>query len=199
MVQEALTRIFREERKPRSKQKVRRHWWSKELQTLFTAKQTHLAKHGRDGRFRELKEELQEKISQEKNASFREYASSLDHRNRNRDVFRAVKSFGIRQPTAIAQLAVRDEDGKVVADMQQKANIFAAQYQEPLGRKDRTRSVGALDDPSELSWKTAETNLSAEQETNLSRKPHPPLNKRPTRNAREIRKTEERVGKLRPC
>ena len=105
MAQAALA-IFKSAKSTGKKRKSRRHWWNEELRGKFANKQAHLAKHGSDAKFRELNQDLQEKISEEKNASFREFASGLDHKNRSRDVFRAIRTIGIRQPAKITQLAV---------------------------------------------------------------------------------------------
>jgi len=143
---QAILDIFKPEKpaKRSAKKKTRRHWWNKdkEIGVLFQKKQDHLAKFGKDNEFTEIENQLQEKISKAKNTSFQEYASSLDHTNRGTDVFRAIRMIGKPQPSRIAQLAVRGKNGKVVSDMQQKADILSVRYQVPLGhhpKRDKAR------------------------------------------------------------
>jgi hypothetical protein len=117
----------------KKKRKKQRHWWSSEIDSLFLRKQEHLRKNGKDEDFKKLDKELNDEIRKAKNESFREYASGLDHRNQNSDVYRAIQNIGSRQPPKIAQLTVRAKDGSTVTNMEEKANTLSRRYQVPLG------------------------------------------------------------------
>ena len=130
---QAALNMFRTTRVTRKRNRKKRDYWNEELQEVFDRKKVHLAEFGRDTAYKDINDELQKKINEAKNAKFREFASGLDHTNRNVEVFHAIKNISVRPPSTIAQLALRDKSGNVVADIQQKADILAKQYQIPLG------------------------------------------------------------------
>ena len=132
---QAILNIFKpiKTAKTNRNKKTKHHWWNDDINQLFLQKQTHLAKFGKDDEFNELNNQLHQKIMEEKNASFREYASGLNHINNNSSIYRAIKNIDTRQPSKLAQLALRDKDGAVVSNIQQKADILSRRYQVPLG------------------------------------------------------------------
>jgi hypothetical protein len=130
---QAALDVFPKTRTRTKKRKQGNTFWNEELDEIYQRKIKHLKKHGRDEEFKEIDKELIKRICEVKNARFREFASGLDHRNRNTDLFWTIKNIGRRRPPRVAQLAIRDRTGRVVADIQGKANILAEQYQVPLG------------------------------------------------------------------
>ena len=133
---QAILNAFRNEAMdptPKKKKRIQRHWWSTEIESLFLRKQEHLKKNGKDEEFKRLNQELNNEIMKAKNVSFQEYASGLDHRNHNRDIYRAIRTVGSRQPSKIAQLTVLGKDGSIVTNMKEKADILSKRYQVPLG------------------------------------------------------------------
>ena len=130
---------------PKKKKQSQKHWWNDEIESLFVEKQNHLAKIGKkDEKFKEIDNKLQTAISAAKNASFQEFASGLNHCNRNGDVYRAMRNVGARRRSRVAELAVLTSDGKVITSMKEKANVLSRRYQVPLGhhpRKDPLRKA----------------------------------------------------------
>ncbi len=131
----AIIDMYTPIQKPKTKKQSRKkkNYWNSDINALFLKKQAHYNQHGKDPKFTEISEELNQKISEAKNAKFREFASGLDHTNNNFNVFRAMKNIGVRQPSRVAQLAIRDKTGRVASDIQEKADILARRYQTPLG------------------------------------------------------------------
>ena len=124
-----------------------KHWWNDEIDQLYRQKQSYLQQHGADERFQSINEMLQQKISQAKNASFRDFASRLDH-NHNTDIYWAIKNVGKRKPVTIDQLTVNQKDGTPVTDLKSKADVLSARYQVPLGfhptrNRDRRKTLKA--------------------------------------------------------
>ena len=78
-------------------------YWNTEIEKLFMEKQSHLKDNGRDDRFKQLDDQLKDAISTAKNASFQEFASGLDHCNRNSDVYRAIRNVGTRRAARISE------------------------------------------------------------------------------------------------
>ena len=133
---QAILNAFRNEAMdptPKKKKRIQRNWWSTEIESLFLRKQEHLKKNGKDEEFKRLDQELNNEIIKAKNVSFQEYASGLDHRNHNSDIYRAIRTVGSRQPSKIAQLTVLGKDGSIVTNMKEKADILSKRYQVPLG------------------------------------------------------------------
>jgi hypothetical protein len=120
-------------KKKKKKKKQHKHWWNDEIELLFQEKQNHLRKFGKDDQFKAIDEKLTLAISKAKNESFQQYATQLDHRNQNSDVYRAIKYVGSRRPSKVAELTIIGKDGKVVTDMREKANVLSRRYQVPLG------------------------------------------------------------------
>ena len=102
---------------------------------LFKQKQKYLEnnKGKKDSTLDEINDKFQSEISEAKSKSFQDFASELNHTNRNKDVFRAMKYVGSRRPSRIAELTIQDKDGKTVTSSQEKANLLSARYQVPLG------------------------------------------------------------------
>ena len=75
--------------------------------------------------------ELLDAISRAKNNSFKEYASSLDHRNQNKNLYRAIKTIGAKPPSMIAQLALKQKSGVIVSSLKKKVEILSRTYQIP--------------------------------------------------------------------
>ena len=177
LAQEILN-FFKPKKLPRTKKLKRKknHWWNKEIKNHFLLKQKHLVKcrcaKNKCTELKEIEEKLYKMISEEKNKSFQEYASGLDHRNSNISIFKAIKTLNTRQPSMISQLALRDTSGAIIADSQKKADILSRQYQTPLGfhptrSKDRRQQLKARRKMHELEAITLEKMRS----TN-----HPPAN-----------------------
>ena len=109
-------------------------------------KQSYLEKNGgeKDANFKQIDEKIQQKISEAKNTSFQEFASELDHQNRNKDVYRAMKNVGSRRPSRITELTIKGKGGIIVTNTKEKSNLLSLRYQTPLGyhpnkNKDRKR------------------------------------------------------------
>jgi len=163
---QAALNMFRTTRVTRKRNRKKRDYWNEELQEVFDRKKVHLAEFGRNTAYKDINDELQKKINEARNAKFREFASGLDHTNRNVEVFHAIKNIGVRPPSTIAQLALRDKSGNVVADIQQKADILAKQYQVPLGhhpssRERRQQMLKARRDTREAEARRLEASLAA--------------------------------------
>ena len=117
----------------KKKKRRQNHWWNEEIEALFLHKQNHLASFGKDDQFQQIDKLLISAISKAKNSSFQEFASSLDHCNRNSDVFKAMRNVGSRRASRIAELAVVGIDGVIVTNTKEKANLLSRRYQVPLG------------------------------------------------------------------
>ena len=134
-----IINIYKPMKLPRTRKnkKKKNHWWGEHISKIFQEKQEHLGKSccakQKCKIFKEINEKLRMEITEAKNICFQEYASKLDHRDGRSNVFKAIKTFGVRPSSRISQLAVRDKSGVVVADLQQKTEIFARRYQIPLG------------------------------------------------------------------
>ena len=134
---QAILNIFKEEAaapKPRGKRKKKRNWWNEEPKALWLKKNDHLTKKGRDDTFQAINKDLQAAISEAKNKSFRAFASGLDHRSNNGNVFRAMRTVGVKQPSKIAELTVCAKDGTLVTNLREKAQVLSRRYQLPLGQ-----------------------------------------------------------------
>jgi hypothetical protein len=118
---------------PRKERKTHKHWWNEEIQNLYNEKQKHLGKKGKDEEFKRLDKQLQEEITKAKNKSFQEYVTTLDHRNKNKEVYKAMRTIGARQSPATAELTIKGKDGKIVTSSKEKANMLSKRYQVPLG------------------------------------------------------------------
>ena len=81
---------------------------------------------------KKVKAELQQKISEAKNKSFRQFASQLDH-TVNSNIFWAIRNVGKRMPARIDQLAIKNRDGKPVTNVKSKVDLLSTRYQTPLG------------------------------------------------------------------
>jgi len=117
----------------RKQNKKHKQWWNEEINMLFEQKQTHLSKFGKDKQFKDIEDKLQNAISKAKNESFQKFASSLNHTNRNSDVYRAVKNIGIRRSSKVAELSLKSKDGTITLNIHEKVNLLSRRYQVPLG------------------------------------------------------------------
>jgi hypothetical protein len=133
---QAILEMYKNEAKDSAPKKVRRkqrHWWNENIENLFMEKQDHLTRKGKDEQYKHLNDQLHKAINEAKNASFREFASGLNHVNNNSNVYRAMKTVGSRQPSKISELTVRDKSGNLVTSSKDKAETLSRRYQVPLG------------------------------------------------------------------
>ena len=86
-----------------------------------------------DEEFKRIKMELQEEIDKEKNKTFQEFASNLDHRNNNSTIYKAIKNLSSQRESKIAELTLITRDEQTISNNKEKARILAKSYQVPLG------------------------------------------------------------------